>query len=720
MLSKYQIGDIINSQYEVQKIFTGGMGLVYACYDKNENRLIALKTLQDHLLTNYTGLDRFVNEAQTWIQLGAYKHIVRAYSIERIEGIPYIILEYVGGNPNYGNSLRGWVLHKSINLELTLDIMIQTCLGLSYSQTKVPGIVHRDLKPENILLTNSGIAKITDFGLAKTFETEDHFFKNLPEDESQELFHTTITRSGHIVGTPPYMSPEQCRGEDINFRSDIYSIGCILFEMVTGQRLIKSNSPSDWIKFHLTETPTRPSKVVSDVPKHLEQIILRCLNKIPDHRYSNYAVLTKELIDVYKYITAKEYYALQEEKLAFNPKETFEKAKTFDFLGKTHLALKELNILLEKDPHFISGWILKGAIFIKLKRHGEALLSLEKAIDLDPNSARAYINKALVFLDMGNLQESRRLLTLALEIDPSSGAAWINLGIVFEAMNQPVQALECYDKALTIDPWSRELWSNRGRILNDLGRKDEGDASYKNALIYSTTHEERATAAITLSISQVGSTLFKDEELYNLALRSIERFPLKVNPFSKVVTESNPIFELAFGKGSTKHIIENTSWRVLIQRSFIKLSQSYFSIKVHKDISASTKLTNEFQEYLDDWRLKNTSKDAEEFASNIQILAGIFLSSHLLEVGEYEMATKVMQRVVVQKSENDKLTVVAWGLYGMVLYMSGDLSNAIIWLNRFLINLPNEEMDIFEIKPEVLAICGHILMRQNNFDDVIE
>lgn len=211
---------------------------------------MALKTLQDRFLKTLTTATRFSREAQTWMTLGAHPHIVHAYKVEQIHGLPYIFMEYIGGRSPFGSNLRGWILHRAISTRFAIDLTLQICHGLLHAQRTLPGLVHRDLKPENILITHSKLAKITDFGLVAAI-SDDHDWLALLPDASQELFAPTLTKLGPIVGTPPYMSPEQCIGDSIDHRSDIYSLGCVLYELLTGRWLFDSRSPREWSQWHV-------------------------------------------------------------------------------------------------------------------------------------------------------------------------------------------------------------------------------------------------------------------------------------------------------------------------------------------------------------------------------------------------------------------------------------------------------------------------------------
>ena len=169
---RYHPGDRIGGRYQVHKALMGGMGEVYLCLDLNTNHPYALKTFQQHHLTNSMALQRsFETEVATWVALGKHPNIVRCYHMNILDNQPFMVLEWVVSQEKQGADLRSWLKHGPLDLKFALEIAIDICHGLIYAQATQPGLVHRDLKPENILMTQSGVAKITDFGLAQIMKT---------------------------------------------------------------------------------------------------------------------------------------------------------------------------------------------------------------------------------------------------------------------------------------------------------------------------------------------------------------------------------------------------------------------------------------------------------------------------------------------------------------------------------------------------------------------
>lgn len=233
---RWQIGDKIEDRYEIHDIKRGGFGIVYLCYDHEFKEPVAIKTFQAKFFHSQKARDDFTQEALTWIKLDKHKNIVKAKYIKNIEGQPYFFLEYVAG----GN-LDEWLY--MLDPILAMNFAIQFCNGMEYAYEKM-GLVHRDIKPGNILLTEDITIKITDFGLAKVIESRADKIE-VPQDISYIQSST--------AGTLPYMAPEQFTGKEIDTRTDIYSFGIVLYQMVANSYPYPRKS--SWKEMHLKESP---------------------------------------------------------------------------------------------------------------------------------------------------------------------------------------------------------------------------------------------------------------------------------------------------------------------------------------------------------------------------------------------------------------------------------------------------------------------------------
>jgi len=259
MSEKWETGQIIDERYEIFDIKKGGMGLVFVCYNKVEREMVVLKTFRDRYLFNDKVVKRFIQEATTWIHLDYHRNIVRAYSVADIYFRPYIFMEYVASDFRYGLDLAGHMAARRLPLETVLDFAGQFCEGMIHAQERMQSLgkrfVHADIKPANILIQNQSILKITDFGLSRAFDDEEAL-------------------SGW--GTLAYMSPEQFTKTPLDVRSDIYSFGCVLYEMVCGSRpfVVEENADLTSVRRlyrekHFQEFPIAPKERINDCPTGL-------------------------------------------------------------------------------------------------------------------------------------------------------------------------------------------------------------------------------------------------------------------------------------------------------------------------------------------------------------------------------------------------------------------------------------------------------------------
>ena len=272
------IGRVL-AQYQIsEKLGEGGMGIVWKARDTHLDRFVALKTLPAERLSDPERKRRFVQEAKAASPLN-HPNIVHIYDVAETDGTQYISMEYVPGK-----TLDQLIGRKGLPLNEALKYALQIADALA--QAHSAGIVHRDLKPSNIIVTQNGLAKVLDFGLAKLTE--------VAADESEETAliterDTPKTEEGAIVGTAAYMSPEQAEGKKVDARSDIFSFGSLLYEMVTGNEPFRRDSKLSTLSAILRDEPKAVGAIITDAPRDLEKIIARCLRKDPARRFQHMA-----------------------------------------------------------------------------------------------------------------------------------------------------------------------------------------------------------------------------------------------------------------------------------------------------------------------------------------------------------------------------------------------------------------------------------------------
>jgi serine/threonine protein kinase len=260
------IGKTLGHYHILEKIGQGGMGEVYLADDTSLHRKVALKFLPHEMQRDPSAHQRFMREARSAAALD-HPYICHINEVSEAEGKNFIVMEYVEGR-----SLKEMLGHGPITLEQALPIAIEIAEALEAAHAK--GIVHRDIKPANVMLTATGHAKVMDFGLAKQLVTTETAAETV----------TALTSIGSTVGTLSYMSPEQLRSRPLDSRSDLFSFGLVIYEMVTGRPAFRGETGAVIAAAILQATPALPRHIRDDVPAQLEDLILKMLEKDPRHR----------------------------------------------------------------------------------------------------------------------------------------------------------------------------------------------------------------------------------------------------------------------------------------------------------------------------------------------------------------------------------------------------------------------------------------------------
>ena len=262
----------------VDKLGEGGMGVVYKARDTHLDRLVAIKILPADKVADGDRRQRFVQEARTASALN-HPGIVTIHDITQHDGIDFIAMELVPGR-----TLERIIPRYGLGLKETLDYAIQ--IADAFAAAHAAGVVHRDLKPANVIVTDHGRIKVVDFGLAKLVNRPG--LRGL-DDAVTGTNAAPFTDQGAIMGTVAYMAPEQAEGKAVDARTDIFSFGSMLYEMVTGHRAFQADSPLSTLTAVLREEPKPISTLSGDVPLELERVITRCLRKDPERRWQSMA-----------------------------------------------------------------------------------------------------------------------------------------------------------------------------------------------------------------------------------------------------------------------------------------------------------------------------------------------------------------------------------------------------------------------------------------------
>ena len=257
------VGKRLDGRYEIKEIIgVGGMAVVYKAYDNQENRTVAVKILKEEFISNEEFVRRFKNESKA-IAMLSHPNIVKVYDVSFGDLIQYIVMEYIDGI-----TLKEYIEHEgSLRWKDAVHFTIQILKGLHHAHDK--GIVHRDVKPQNIMVLPDGTIKVTDFGIARFARSEQR----------------TITDKA--IGSVHYISPEQARGERTDEKTDIYSVGVILYEMLTGQLPFQAENAVSVAIMQLQREPQLPTEINGSIPLGLEQITMHAMQKNPERRYQS-------------------------------------------------------------------------------------------------------------------------------------------------------------------------------------------------------------------------------------------------------------------------------------------------------------------------------------------------------------------------------------------------------------------------------------------------
>jgi serine/threonine protein kinase len=280
----------------IEKIGAGGMGEIYKGQDARLNRLVAVKILSPGLSTDPERKRRFFQEAQAASALN-HPNIITLYDIVSEGDMQCIVMEYISGK-----TLRD--LTPAGGLAPPQALQYATQIASALTAAHAAGLIHRDLKPSNIMVTTSGLVKVLDFGLAKWVDTG-----MTGQTGEQSTMETALTREGSIIGTVSYMSPEQAEGKRVDARSDIFSFGSVLYEMLTGKRAFEGRSGISTLSSILRDDVKPMSEAAPEVPPLLEQVVLRCLAKEPTARWQSMTEIEAALMTLQRQLDPEGHFA---------------------------------------------------------------------------------------------------------------------------------------------------------------------------------------------------------------------------------------------------------------------------------------------------------------------------------------------------------------------------------------------------------------------------
>ncbi len=418
-------GSVFAGRYEViEELGSGGMGKVYRVEDTKIKEEVALKILRPEFILDKRNVERFSNELKMARRI-SHKNVCRMYHFGEEQGLYFITMEYVEGEDLKRTMRRVGPLGGG----KAVFIAKQVCCGLEEAHGL--GVIHRDLKPQNIMIDKEGNVRIMDFGIAKFLKSEG------------------ITASGAMIGTPEYMSPEQVQGEDVDPRSDIYSLGIILYEMVTGRVPFEGDTTLSVALKHRTETAKNPREFNEHIPIDLSSAIMKCLEKNMERRYQKAGDFQAELTRIEKDIPSTE-------RVLPKRKPLTSREITVRF------SLKRLVV----PSMFLLGLVLGGAVvwrFLPRSEHAQIMVQKSEAAGQPRNDLELgqedWNNK--------NYAEALAHFKTAVEKDPQNYGARLSVANILKELGKSEEAIAEYEKAVALNSLDVRAFEQLAALLKE-------------------------------------------------------------------------------------------------------------------------------------------------------------------------------------------------------------------------------------------------------------
>lgn len=436
-------GTTFAGRYEIiEELGKGGMGKVYRVLDKKLNEEVALKLIKAEIASCKKTIERFSNELK-YARKIVHKNVGRMYHFSEEKGTHYITMEYVSGE-----DLKSFIRRAApLSIGKSISIAQQVAEGLEEAHRL--GVVHRDLKPQNIMIDKDGNARIMDFGIARSLKVKG------------------ITGAGVMIGTPEYISPEQAETKEVDQRSDIYSLGVILYEMLTGRVPFEGETPLCVAMKHKSEIPTDPMKLNSQIPENLSRLILRCMEKEKEKRYQSAEEVLDELTKIKKgfpttekVLTEKKPITSRETEVKFTLKKFFIPALVFigiiiigviiwRFVPRIPLSSA---VSFNKEDYFITG-----NKFWESKNYSEAINQFKKILATESTNFKAQLSIANVLKEQGKIDEAIPEYEKAITLNNLDPRPYKHLGKIFEGKQEFEKTVYYYRKYLETAPKSSDL-----------------------------------------------------------------------------------------------------------------------------------------------------------------------------------------------------------------------------------------------------------------------
>ena len=457
-------GEILTSKvtgntWLVKEVRKGGLGIIYVVEDVPRTVTYALKTIQARYLWSNADRDRFEREALVWVSLRPHPNVVTALWMERIQGLPCLVLEYIPDGDLERKLEKG-----PLRVEAALPLAFQLCDGLAYLHAKTD-ISHRDIRPSNCML-DGALLKITDFGLAWT-----HVLVGGQRDDGVERKDSSLDTAS--PGTPPYMAPEQNYAPGIlNVRTDIHAFGVTFYTMLAGLPTPNWLTPVD--RHIAAEGPQL------GIPQPVLKLILQCVAYDPEQRPQDFVRLRYQMETVARQI--HQAVPPQPQALRMSAFDYENKAVGFIMLGR----YREAEVLLEQSlrafPRNPDFWKDKGAALYGQGKYQQAIACYDMALGLRPRDPDVLNNKGLALRALGKIEDAVQCYVIAVQQRPDDSVIQRNMGEALHSLGRLSDALSSYEHGLNVLPEDADLLEKKALVLLDLNRYAEALESIESAL----------------------------------------------------------------------------------------------------------------------------------------------------------------------------------------------------------------------------------------------
>jgi len=443
-MQELTIGSTFAGRYQIiEELGRGGMGMLYKVIDKKIEEKVALKLLRPEIASDKKTIERFRNELKFARKI-SHRNVCRMYDLSEEEGTQYITMEYISGEDLKSSIKR----MEQLTVGKAISIAKQICEGLAEAHRL--GVIHRDLKPRNIMIDREGNARIMDFGISRSIGAKG------------------ITDAGVMIGTPEYMSLEQVEGKDIDHRTDIYSLGVILYEMLTGMVPFEGDTPLNIAMKLKSETPQEPRQLNAQIPEELNSVILKCMEKDREKRFQSAEELFAELRRIEKRIPTTE--RLFPGRTIPAEKRTPSQLKKILGPALVVIAIVIVGIVAWRfiiqlrvtgsspppAPPKVEDYFEAGNQYWKNKKYSKAIKQFEKILVIEPENLEATISLATIQKERGKVKKAIPEYEKAIALNSVDPRPYKHLGEIHEQKQELERAVFYYKKYLDAAPEGAE------------------------------------------------------------------------------------------------------------------------------------------------------------------------------------------------------------------------------------------------------------------------